>query len=286
MSRLFFVAMAGPGSAADLKELIDPIKDTFDGFVIVLHDACGGPEDQYLESIKKAGAVIHLPFARRHSFSRNHYLWCGPIEDGDWIVQTDTLERLNPEFAGRLRHMVGGFEAQGINAAFYYNKAFLYQQHESLEFAGSPHEGLRRHDGQMRAIELSSYYPTETDVRYSVRHLKRTDQFHWVDHYARYYIDYPYGSNHCLLGNCDRGDEMAIFRQREVMRNQFRTELLRRGVPRRMDAVIRYWHDHPLDDTMRRFVNQEKILNDLYRYHILNDLTCIDEHHWTSLKSV
>lgn len=285
MSKIYFCAMAGPNSVDNLIELIDPIHRYFDGIVVVLHDARDSDEDYYLESIKDEGAVIHLPFARRHDFSRNAYLWCGPIQEDDWIVQCDVLERIPPAFAANLRSFIADLESQSINAVFYYNKPFIYQQHESLEFTGSPHEGLRRHDGKMKAIELSKYYPNEPDIRYSVRATKRDTPFSWVGHYFKYYL-YPYGSNHCLLGNCDRGDEMAIFKVRETMRNSFRDELKRRGVPRTAEAVKDHWVKVPLDATMRRFVNEEKVLNDAYRYFILNDLTVRDEHKWDSLKTI
>lgn len=283
MSKIYFVAMAGPNSAPDLKYLLEPLRPHIDGIVIVLHDSRGAPEDDYLTSID--AHVIHLPWSRRHAFARNHYLWCGPIQQGDWVIQCDVLERINPQFAANLRHFISGLEPQGVNAVFYYNKAFIYQQHESLEFVGSPHEGLRRHDGQMRAIELSQYYPTETDVRYSVRGQRRDTPFSWVTHYLRYYL-YPYGSNHCLLGNCDRGDEMIIFRQRETMRNTFRDEMRRRQIPMSVDSLVQYWRDNPLDDKMIYWINHEKILNDAYRYLVRGDESVIDEHRWTSLKPI
>ncbi len=281
--KIYLVFMAGPNSLTNLKELIEPVRTAFDGIVCVLHDARGSDEDAYLTSV--GAHIIHLPFSRRHAFSRNHYLWCGPIEQGDWIVQLDHLERLNPGFAASLRPFISDLESHGLNAAFYYSKAFVYQQHESLEFVGSPHEGLRRHDGQMRAVELSHTYPVETDIRYSVRHLKRDSEFSWVTHYLRYYL-YPYGSNHCLLGNVDRGDEMTIFRQRETMRNAFRDEMRRRSIPMTVDGLVAYWRANPLDDKMIHWINAEKILNDGYRYLVRGDQSVIDEHKWISLKAV
>lgn len=286
MSRLFLVGMSGPKSLQDLRELIDPIRGCFDGVIWCLHDSRDTWEHSYLEEVKGAGAVIHLPFTMRHSFSRNHYLWAGPAEEGAWLCQVDCLERVNLAFAAQIPAFTQNLERNGINTVFYYNKAFLYQQHESLEFVGSPHEGLQRRDGQMHAVELSRYYPTETDIRYSVRAEKRLDPKGWITHYLRYYVEYPFGSNHCLLGNSDRGDEMAIFQQREAMRIEFRDELRRRRVGLTVDALKEYWIKMPLDPVMKRYVNAEKILNDGYRHFALNDLTTIDEHMWTSLKVI
>lgn len=281
--KIYLCFMCGPGSLVDLKELIEPVRSAFDGVVAVLHDSRGSDEDAYLESIKGAGAVIHLPWSRRHAFARNHYLWAGPVQEGDWIVQCDVLERINPQFAANLRHFISGLEPQGINAVFYYNKAFIYQQHESLEFAGSPHEGLRRHDGQMHAIELSTYYPTETDVRYSVRASRRTDPYHWVSHYAQYLM-YPM-SNHGLLGLGDRGDVNTLWPIRERNRLAFIDEMKRRGFARTLEGLNALFAG-PLDERLRALINSDKVWQDYYRYHVLGDLEVRDEHLWTSMKTV
>lgn len=286
MSKIFLVGMSGPNSLEDLKELIEPIKQYFDGIIWVLHDSRATDEEDYLDSVMNEGKIIHIPFSKRHAFSRNHYLWCGPAQEGSWLCQVDVLERINTTFASQLSNFTVALEAHNINTVFYYNKAFLYQQHESLEFTGSPHEGLRRHDGQMRPLELSQSYPTETDIRYSVRAQKRTDPFGWVMHYAKYYIEYPFGSNHCLLGNCERGNETEIFQKREIMRIDFRNEVKRHGINLTMKDIILYWRNNKLDEPMRKYINGEKILNDLYRYSVLGDKTVVDEHKWVSLKTV
>ena len=67
MSRLFLVGMSGPKSLQDLRELIDPIRGCFDGVIWCLHDSRDTWEHSYLEEVKGAGAVIHLPFTDRKS---------------------------------------------------------------------------------------------------------------------------------------------------------------------------------------------------------------------------
>lgn len=284
--KLYLIGMSGPGSASDLRELIDPIRPFFDGVVWVLHDARESEEATYLESVKGDGAIHHARYCNRHDVSRNLGLYWGPLQDGDWCVGVDVLERISPAFAENTRHVISQLEAARLNAAFYYGKHFMFRYHESLRYQGNPHEGLTRDDGQMRALDLKDYLPTEADVRYGVRATKRPDPFHWVRHYLKYYVSCPWGANHCLLGNVNRGDEMTIFRQRETMRNDFRTELRRRNVGLTVDEVVGYWRRAPLDDAMRRFVETEKILNDGYRYLVFDDQTVIDEHEWTSLKSI
>ncbi len=131
--------------------------------------------------------------------------------------------------------------------------------------------------------------PVEQEVRYSVRHLKRDTPFSWVNHYLRYFYEYPFGSNHCLLGNCDRpweGTEMEIFQRREAVRLAFRDEMRRRGIPLTCAALKDYWLSHPLDDKMRYYVNADKILQDAFRLYVLKDETIVDEHKYTSRKVI
>ncbi len=281
--RLYLVFMAGPNSLINLRELIEPVRAAFDGIVCVLHDSRGSEEDAYLTSV--GAHVIHLPYTKRHDFSRQHYLYCGPIQNGDWCVQLDDKERLGSPLASNLRVFVKSLKDQGLNAAWYYGKPLLFEYHESLQYSGSPHEGLRRNDGQMNGIELSNQYPTESDIRYSVRASQRQDPYHWVGHYWRYYT-FPWGSNQTLLGAEHRGDPMRVYQVREAIRAQLRTEIESRGVRWDDQAILEYWRANPLDDKMRALINLDKIPQDAYRHFILNDLTVRDEHDWVSLKAV
>lgn len=282
MGKLYFVGMTSAGKTEDLKELIEPIHQYFDGLIWTFHY----PKDEgadYLESRKGCGEIIYTNFCKRHGFSRNHYLWAGPATDGDWLVQTDDLERLVPEFAAKIRDMIPDLEENGVNVVTYFGKAFIYKWDESLEFVGSPHEGLTRRDGQANHIELSQAFPDENKVRKNVRPLKRQDKFHWMTHYLRYYIEYPIGSNHCLLGNEHRGNPAQIFQQREQVRYHFRNELRKRGIPLTVAGFKEYLENNKPDEKMTAFINSEKILNDAYRFWSLKDETINDNHHWKDM---
>lgn len=283
--KLWFCGMSGPNSLEDLVELLDPIKSYFDGIVWVLHDSVGSEEDKYLESIKGEGKVIHYYYSGRHDASRNQYLWCGPIKQGDWCCQTDLLERVSLEFLPNIRKYIKEFIDNKINMVFYYHKPFLFEYHESLQYIGSPHEGIRRNDHDTRAIELSQQLPNEKDVRINVRPLKRKDPYQWMWHYLRYYLG-PWGSNHCLLGNENRGDPMKIYAQRERIRLLFRDYIVSLGASLNVDSVKEFLTKNPTDVKLIEFVNQEKILNDVYRFVVLNDLTVNDNHHWKDLKKI
>lgn len=287
--KLFFTMMCGPGSLQDLQELWEPIKDHFAGISAVYFGDRDDLEARYLEIVKGEGRIVYLPYVGRHDLARNVALHSGVIQNGDWVMQCDGLERLVPEFIQtRVPDMMSrGSGPTGdetpINTFFYYAKPILFQYHESLQYSGTPHEGLRRLDGRMSACELSHFLPDESKVRVNVRPIKRTDPYHWVDHYAKYYISTPWGSNHCLLGNEKRGDPMKIYQEREALRIEFREYLRGSGVPLTVEGLKKILTPENIPDKMKEYVNREGILNDFYRYHILKDFSVKDDHSWQSM---
>lgn len=279
--RLFLTLVAGSDSYADLVELFDTIKEHFDGLCAVYHGERDDLEAKYLEIVKGEGRIIYMPYVGRHDLSRICAVHCGAIKEGDVVCQFDTLERLSPEFANEML----GLLDHSINTLFYYGKVLLYEYHESVTFQGTPHEAFRRMDGGMKAVELSRYQPDESKVRLNVRPLKRTDPYHWLSHYIRYYLATPWGANHCLLGNEHRGDPIKLYHEREVLRIEVRDYLRAQGVPLTVDGLREHFKK-PLIEPMIRFINQERILNDAYRYWVLNDLTVKDDHTWAGMVQI
>lgn len=279
--------MSSRGSLEDLKELLDPIHSFFDGVVWVLHDAAGSEEEKYLNSIKGCGRIINYHYHQRHDQSRNQYLWCGPIKNGDWVCQCDLLERISPNFAEEINKMIDFLKSYRSNAAYFEGKVILYEYHESLIFRGSPHEGLIRMDGNMRPIQLTSDYKG-SKPRINVRPIKRPDPFGWVDHYMKYYL-FPYGSNHCLLGleKTYKTHESLVqaFNTREQKRLDFLSYLDNNNIPRTTEAV-KILFKRPIGGTLLEFVNSELILNDFYRYHVLGHRDLIDEHNHNNLYQI
>lgn len=274
--------MAGPGSFQDLDELWTPIQDHFDGICAVYFGSRDDIEAKYLETTKGAGYITYLPYTGRHDLARVCAIHCGAIQHGDVVCQFDTLERLNPEFANE---MLGLLDSR-INTLFYYGKVLLYEYHESVTFQGTPHEAFRRLDGGTKAVELSQYQPDESKVRLNVRPIKRTDPYHWVGHYVRYYLATPWGSNHCLLGNEHRGDPMKLYQEREALRIEVRDYLRAQGVPLTVDGLRVYLTTKPITEAMKSYIEKECILNDAYRYWVLGDLTIKDDHSWSSMVKV
>ena len=106
--RLWLIGITTEGHKQDLEELIEPIKDHFDGLIWTFHYPKDDGAD-YLESVKGEGEIIYTKWCNRLDFSRNHSLFQGPMRVGDWFVTIDTLERLSPDFTKDLRNLCLNF---------------------------------------------------------------------------------------------------------------------------------------------------------------------------------
>lgn len=270
--------MCGEEPVQDIKDMVEPIRRFFDGLVVTCHAAPDSENFKYLQSQVGEGKIIHLPYSKRHDFSRNAYLFCGPIKNGDWCIQTDVLEHPQAEFLDRIDDRL---HDMGLNFYFYYGKPFYFCFHEAMRYAGSPHESLLIGGQYPSGADLAHIYPDESKVRKNMRPIKRPDPFNWVDHYAKYML-FPIGSNHSLLGLSERGDPNKLLPERERLRVEFLVFLEERGIERSL-AGLKKLFSGELDARLRKFINGEKVWQDFYRYHILDDKTVVDEHKWTSM---
>lgn len=266
--RLFLTSMSGSPSEENPYEMIEQNLPWLDGVIWVLHDQSPDcPAARYLESVKGAGRVIHRAFpAGRHWHSMNETLFTGLIEDGDYVLWADDLERPSPAFLSRIKTEIGPMMQEAdVDVVAYYGKPYLFRYNERLEYRNSPHWSL--HGWNDRGIEWSTIEPDEKLVRLNVRPVKRTDKLHWVEHYARYWL-YPAGCNHAALGieQHVRSGETAqqAFARREAQRLAFRQHMRDCGFPRTMEG-LKAMLAGPLDDPLlKAHLNAEKTLSDVY----------------------
>lgn len=270
--KIWLCGITNAGNKQNLEGMIAPILQYFDGLVFTFHY----PTDegaQYLEENKKEGKIIYAEWCQRHGYSQNHFLYQGPMRADDFFVLLDSPERISPEFCSEhLPKLIAKMQESAIGVLANFGKPFLFRYSEILEFKGSPHWFVSQTEGHTANLELPK------NLFWSVRGETR-NEWHFINHYAKYYIDYPAGSNHCLLGLEKNGDPQKLFPIREMRRLKFRDVLRERGIEQKLEAVIEYFKAHkPLDDEFKEFVNNEKILNDLYRYHVLGDFSMKDNH--------
>lgn len=266
--KLFLTSMSGPGQMENIVEMIEPIAHYLDGIVWVLHD-CPADDSgaRYLERMKGAGRVIHRAWAARHWHSMNETLFTGLIAEGDLVIWTDPLERPMEPFVSRIKSQIGPMMTEAeVGMLAYYGKAFLFPYVETLEYRQSPHWTLTGWQG--RAIDWSTVEPDEKQVRLNVRPAKRQDPLQWIEHYARYHVCYPAGSNTCALGldHFPPGDRNQQFAERETRRLQFRRLMLKRGFPLTLDG-LKACLTGPLDAELIDHLRSEKSLSDAFHYY-------------------
>jgi hypothetical protein len=293
MSKLWLCGMTSAGNEKNLREMIEPILEYFDGLVWTFHlpietietDSAGSfvvtdSGYEFLERNKKEGKIVTAEWCDRHGYGMTHYLWQGPMQEGDFFVQLDSTERLGKEFAAHLRSICADMEEKNIGMIAHKGKGLIFRYNELLEFRGSPHWSPINVIGQVAQVEL------EENEFWNVRNENR-DPFHFVNHYLKYYL-YPAGSNHCLLGLEKNGDPQKLFPEREERRLRFKKYLRKYEIPLTVEGVINHLQEQkekPLEELLY-FVNSEKILNDAWRYHVLNDHDFKDDHDFENMVKI
>ena len=275
--RLFLCGITHGGNEKNLREIVEPVSEFFNGLVWTFHL----PKDEgseYLESKKGDGEIIYSKFCQRHGYSMTHYLWQGPMRDGDYFIQLDTMERISPKFCReKLLGLLDLMQEADLGMIANYGKGMLFRYSEELEFRGSPHWYPINLKGKALNFELSK------DEFWNVRAEQR-DSYQWVSHYLKYWL-YPAGSNHALLGLEKQGDPQSLFPSREARRLAFRQEVVKRGCDLTVDSVIEMFKND-LDNIIKSHINSEKTLNDAYRYFVLNDKTVVDTHDPKDMKKI
>lgn len=277
--RLFLAGMTSSGNEANLRDMVEPIIEHFNGGLCWTFHHPLDDGASYLESRKGAGKIVYANWANRHGYSMTHFLWQGTMQPGDFFVVLDSMERLSPAFCrDRLPLLIDLMRETNTAMIANYGKGLLFRYNEQLEFRGSPHWYATQLDGTAINMELGK------DEFWNVRDLQRSE-FQWVEHYARYMVSYPAGSNHALLGLEKQGDPQVLFPIRESRRLAFRQLMRDRGFPLTTDGLTQMLAG-PLDATLKDFLNSEKVWNDYHRYVIQRDKTVVHSHLPSDMKLI
>lgn len=279
--RLFLTSMCADHSDENPREMIEPIKKDIDGVFWVLNDVPEfSPSSCYLESVKGCGKIIHRSWpAGRHHVAMNDTLYTGIIQEGDFLIWTDALERPVPEFVKRIKtEFIPFMNEIDADVLFYYGKAYLIRYRETLEYRNTPHWSLTGWNG--KGFEYSQIEPDESKVRLNVRPIKRAgDPYHWCSHYARYYVGQPAGSNTVALGldHFPPGDRNKQFAEREERRLRFRKLLKNRGYDLSLGGLTLLFREE-LDEEVKFYLRSEKILSDYWHLIHGNQAKIKDSH--------
>lgn len=268
--KLWLIGITTEGHEQDLRELIEPIKDDFDGLIWTFHY----PKDEgadYLEQVKGEGETIYTKWCNRLDFSRNHSLFQGPMKIGDWFLTIDTLERLSPEFTKNLRKLCVDLDEKGIDGVYLYNKRLLFKLKEQTAFVNNPHEGIF---GCSNTIELTNQSFWKKEYQKNVRDEKRKDPLYFIGHNFKYYL-FP-NTNHLLLGF---ENDIELVQERYKYRSQFIKSIYDQGFdPFDIDSVKECVKGYNTSE-IKECINFDKFLNDWYRYEILKERDGFENSH-------
>jgi hypothetical protein len=273
--------MSGPGEEINIRELVEPIKSYIRGVCALIHDADSfDAGSQYLLKVNDelgGGNVIFGPYTGRHDASRNRILYETGIKENEWYLQTDLLEHPRKEFLEKVPEIIK--QNPSLNCLFYYGKPYLVKFTEWLKYDGTPHESLKGIRGQ--SVEYSQIEPDESKVRQNMRPLKRKDRLHFVGHYAKYYF-LP-GSNQCLLGLDHRPNDS--FERRMALRDHLKKYMLDKGLDFSLNSFIDMVKREGIYHELKKYINHEKILQDVVRLNVMKETDIQDEHAWTTMKT-
>lgn len=270
---IYLCGITQAGNSKALEEHLSPIAHFFDGLNWVFHL----PEEKetlaVLEKYKGGGAIQKIPFFGRFGFSRNHYLFNGIIKEGDWFVVLDSHEKLEPWFAENLPQLINLLENNSIDGVVLHGKGLIFKFNEWMEYRGSVHEQIT---GAKKIVELTAISGYEDSSKYfRNRRGDLRDSQHFVEKYLFYYLC-P-GSIHCLLG-CEK--DRGLFERRQVLRAEFREFCRKENIPLDVESVISYLKENT--EKMKKYINEDKIFNDVYRKHVLGE-SLKDDHNWEDM---
>lgn len=281
MSKIF-IGIITQNEKQNIEELTSVVK-YFDGLAAVDHFSTDGTYE-LLTSRMGLGFVEQIPYWGNNSHSMNHFLFHPKVEVGDWILLRDSNERINEEFARDIRTFVNMLSGNNVNSVYQYSKLLLFRRFSQQYFQSTPHWGFVGARPNMIQIEKTNWYQKDEDYCYSVRNVNR-DKYHFVFAYLRYYLILD--SNHGLLGiekNVPQGsDTYKTFALREQRRIAFRQELINNNYSVTVDGVKSLMDQSRitgLPNWSISFFNEEKILNDCYRYYFLGLKDFDDNHDW------
>lgn len=268
MSKLWICGIC-QNNKKELYELLEKVNEakTHPGILFV----DGGSTDETQEVITNwGGQFLRRKWTNDHDFQMNVYMRAGIIQHGDWVVQIDSSERIEPAFIDKLNGgMLANFEEQGIKTVYQRSKPILFQYHDDQIFSGSPHWGLQ---GQRRhLVDISKFDGFEDDKTYFWS--QRDDINKWITNGMKYY--YVYGrSNHMWLVYSQAnypGTTDTLIHEHEATRMQFR-DYCRYELGLKMnnlDDITKFMKDTSLEllpSKFREFMAYEKVIANYYRY--------------------
>ncbi len=266
MSKTYLIGIT-QDQKENIKSLTDPIWNFVDGLIFVDHGSTDGTRE-LLEERKGCGKIIDEEWVNSHDYSMNHLLLKGGLENGDWCIFRDSMERFNEEWASKIQDFVDQLRIRWIRTVYNYGKIFMFQYNDSMFFTGSPHFGLQ--GAQAHSVDLKDLY--NEDKKEHTWRIRDGEEGgrpidNKIDHEAKY--AWVYGrSNHLLLGY---ENKLEQYERAEIIRQHMRDNARTAGFEMTVEG-LKDFLSFLLDkekDSFKSFINSHRVWRNFYRFHFL-----------------
>jgi hypothetical protein len=263
MNKIYICLITSANNAQNL-EWLNEASQYVDGIGAVWH---GEKDEGYeiLKNNKKNGFIIEREEFWHSGHSMNDFLLNPKIRPQSWIILRDSAEKCNLEWLKNIRNFIAQLEQNNINTVVQYSKILMFKKHEFQLFQNHPHWALAGAQPGFLAIETQKGYEDPKDYAFSVRNESRSKE-HFLKHFLKYYL--ADSSNHMLLGRDNNMEDFKLHEQkRQEFKNYIENEL---NLACNIDSVHEYLSNYLTPAKMKEFLNFEQILNNYYRFYILN----------------
>lgn len=242
--------------------------DWCDGIVAVDHGSTDGTFE-LLESKKKEGKILRLPWMNLHYVSMTAVLQCGVIRPGDWVYFLDSQERVTEEYAKEIRSAITDYQAQGIGCV-HWGRPLLFQKSVGMVYRENPHCHPYPLVGNVLDVRDESTVSWKGEELHLGKYLisKKNLDDTTILHGSKYYF-YEL-SNQTLMFYGGFRKEIGI--HHEMMRQQFLIYCQEKlGLKPGMDAFVEYLKENQsnLDPQIVDYMELEFPMKDLFRFKIL-----------------
>lgn len=273
--KVYLCGITDRSNYQNIKELTDPIWEHVDGLIFGYDGAMPSEaaEDECYDLLwERAGEgdVILRPWTNDHDLQMNTFLREGPLQNGDWIIIRDSMERFDPDFAKNLKDLISKWDAQGIRSIFNYGKGFAFKWNDGMVFQGSPHWGLVGAQG--KAIDLKDNY--DEDKKEHTWRLRDGEEGgrsidNKINHEAKYAWNYG-RSNHLLLGN---EHQIQAYERAELIRRHVRDLAQTNGFELNLEGLKEFmkWMKETDATAFEVWINSHRVWKNFYRFYFLEE---------------
>lgn len=260
--KVFLGGMVGD-CVQDCDELTKDIYQYFNGLIFCEHNSKDGTRE-LLESRKGDGEIISMPFLRNHGISMNSILTSHKLLPGDFLLFSDSLERISIDFAKDIRPFCENLAKQNINTVYSYGKILLIRYYAEVMFTpATPHCHI--YNPRPQSVDLSgdSFYKNEKNQRYNIRGEKRPRNS-FISHFLKYTLNYKQ-SNQMLDYH---GGDFEKYKVSEELRQKFLIYWNRTlGQELTVEAFHNFIITQELPYELKFFLNNNRYLGDYFSYY-------------------